>query len=452
MRPDYSAPLTPPRRPWRRLHLSLIAAALCAVAAFLITRPGDAYRHDPEPATHASALAIEPPTAQEEAQAVVEAMAAIDDAPAEEWEDVTVAAGQSLSAIFDRLGLRSADWLALSRMKGDAERLRRLRVGDVLSIRRDGNQLTELRLALDEERTLQVVRSESGFETLVLTTEIERRPAYAFGRIDSSLFLAGRAAGLSDRLIMELVNVFGYDIDFAMDIRVGDRFVVIYEELYRDGEKLRDGDILAAEFENRGRTVHAIRHVSDEGHASYFRPNGDALRTAFLRNPLDVFRISSHFNPNRRHPILNTLRAHRGTDYAAPTGTPIRSTGDGRVVHAGARGGYGTTVIIRHGASYETLYAHMSRIHPGIRNGSRVRQGQIIGYVGMTGMATGPHLHYEFLVNGTHRNPVTVALPRSNPVAKNELPRFNEQAAQRLAQLDTLRRTQLARLAVEHGG
>lgn len=421
-----------------------------------MTRPGDAYRHDPGTTAVAPALAEAstppPATAHEEAQALAVAIAAVDEAPGDEWQDVEVKPGQSLSAIFDRLGLPSADWLALSRLQGDAERLRRLRVGDLLSLRRDGDQLAELRMELDEERTLQITRGEAGFETLVLTKEIERRPAYAFGHIDSSLFLAGRAAGLSDRLIMELVNVFGYDIDFALDIRVGDRFVVVYEELYRDGEKLRDGDILAAEFENRGRTVHALRHVTDEGHASYFRPDGDALRTAFLRNPLDVFRISSHFNPNRRHPILNTLRAHRGTDYAAPTGTPIRSTGDGRVIHAGARGGYGTTVIIRHGASYETLYAHMSRIRPGIRNGARVRQGQIIGYVGMTGMATGPHLHYEFLVNGTHRNPVTVPLPRSNPVARNELPRFNELAAQRLAQLETLRRTQLAKLDVDNDG
>jgi murein DD-endopeptidase MepM/ murein hydrolase activator NlpD len=458
MRLDYSAPTFRRRPSWAGFRTPLLAAAAVSFVVFLVTRPGDAYKHEaiPLPQTlsaEVEGLMSEAPMGVIETHvaAPLEPIDQFEEAPAEDWETVTVRSGQSLSGIFDSLGLPAADWLELSRMNGDAERLRRLRVGDEITLRRSGDRLSELRLPLDEVRTLQIIRNEGGFEPLVLTAEVERRPAYAFGEINSSLFLAGKSAGLSDRLIMELVSVFGYDVDFALDIRSGDRFIVIYEELYRDGEKLRDGDILAAEFINRGRTIHAVRHVSDDGHAGYFKPDGDALRTAFLRNPLDIFRISSHFNPNRRHPVLNTLRAHRGTDYAAPTGTPIRATGDGRVIHAGPRGGYGTTVMIRHGATYETLYAHMSRIRPGIRNGSRVRQGQVIGYVGMTGLATGPHLHYEFLVNGVHRNPVTVPLPRSNPVAANEKSRFLENSNRLLAQIETLHRTHLARQGDKEG-
>lgn len=243
---------------------------------------------------------------------------------------------------------------------------------------------------------------------------------------------------------MEMASVFGYDVDFALDIRRGDRFVVVYDRLYKDGKKLRDGDILAAEFVNQDRELRAVRFTDADGNTAYYTPEGDSMRKAFIRTPLDVFRISSHFNPGRFHPVLNRIRSHKGTDYAAPTGTPIKATGEGRVVFAGVKGGYGNCVVLRHGSTYQTLYGHMSKIRSGIRTGASVKQGQIIGYVGSTGLATGPHLHYEFLVNGTHRNPVTVALPRANPVARADLPKFKNVSAPLMAQIETLSSAQFA--------
>lgn len=361
------------------------------------------------------------------------------------WDTISVARGQTLSGLFDEHGLPPTEWMALLKVDHEhVDRLNRLREGDQLHIRRDGKRLTALQLPIDEFNRLHFVRNDNGFTAEMQADEVERREAYAVGEIASSLFLSGQRAGLSDYLIMSMVEVLGYDIDFALELRTGDRFAVIYEELYRDGEKLRDGNILAVEFINRGRTVQAFRHTLADGRGDFFRADGEAVRTAFLRNPLDVFRISSHFNPNRRHPVLNTIRAHRGTDYAAPTGTPIRATGEGVVELAGRHGGYGTAVILQHGSRYRTLYAHMSRVRSGIRRGTRVRQGQVIGYVGMSGLATGPHLHYEFLVDGAHRNPVTVPLPRSEPLPDSERPAFATRLEQYTAQLDTLRGTETA--------
>ena len=393
----------------------------------------------PQGASHAGEYGLVPEAVTPPAQS--------DAAPPEarEWLSVVIEPGQTLSGAFDELGLGPNQWMPLLELDEEGiERLRRPRAGDRIEVQSDDGELLALRLALDELRTLTVERTSEGFEAWTLSADIERRPAFAFGRIESSLFLSGKAAGMSDRLIMSMVQVLGYDIDFALDLREGDQFIVLYEELYRDGEKLRDGNILAVEFINRGREVHALRYEDKAGHASYYRPDGKAVKTAFLRNPLDVVRISSHFNPNRRHPVLNTIRAHRGTDYAAPTGTPIKSTGEGKVVHAGPKGGYGNAVIVKHGGTYRTLYAHMSRIRSGVRAGKHVRQGEVIGYVGASGLATGPHLHFEFLVNGVHRNPLTVPLPRAEPVPQAEMARFEAHIKPYLAQLEALHRTQTA--------
>jgi len=240
---------------------------------------------------------------------------------------------------------------------------------------------------------------------------------------------------MSDRLIMDLVAIFGWDIDFALDIWEGDQFKVVYEEYYKDKDKVADGPILAAEFSNRGKVYRAVRYTSADGHTGYFSDTGASMRKAFLRTPLNFTRISSGFNLQRKHPILNRIRAHRGVDYAAPLGTPIRATGDGVVVYAGRKGGYGNALILRHGSTYNTLYAHMSRFASGMRRGARVDQGDILGYVGMTGLATGPHLHYEFQVDGIHRNPLTIALPRAEGIAANQVEQFEAATAPLLAQL-----------------
>lgn len=356
--------------------------------------------------------------------------------PASEWSTLTVRAGQSLSNIFEEQLLPAEEWMAVLKLGGDTLQLKRLDAGDEIQIRKDGGRLEELRYALDEQRTLQVRRNGEGFEATTLTAELERRETQAVGSIASSLFNDGQKAGLSDRIVMELAELFRYDIDFALDLRPGDRFAVVYEEIYKQGKRIRYGDILAAEFVNQGKTYRALRHVDRDGRSAYYSPEGQALRKAFIRTPLDVVRISSPFNLRRRHPILNTIRAHKGVDYAAASGTPIKAAGDGKVVFQGVKGGYGKVVVIQHGSQYETLYAHLSRFRAGLRVGSRVEQGQVIGYVGSSGLATAPHLHYEFRVAGVHKNPVAVTLPRAMPLDRSEMARFKASSTPLLAALD----------------
>lgn len=364
--------------------------------------------------------------------------------PANDWVEVTVKSGQTFSTVVEGLGMPRSDWAAVLALKGDASRLSRIRVGDTLRFKIKNDRLAGMEYALDELTTLQINRADDGLAAATQTASVEHRQTYAAGQIDSSLFAAGLDAGLTNRLIMEMAEIFGYQIDFALELRRGDRFTVLFEELYKDGKRLREGRILAAEFVNQNRRLQAFRHEDDEGHGAYFSAKGEALKTGFRRTPLDFARISSHFNPNRRHPILNTIRAHKGVDYGASTGTPIRATGDGRIKHRGVMGGYGQTVVVRHNGGIETLYAHMSRYRSGLRVGSRVTQGQVIGYVGATGLATAPHLHYEFRVNGVHKNPVTVALPRATPLQPSQVAKWSPQVEVWLAELEKIDQRQLA--------
>src|SRR5690349_8722246 len=360
------------------------------------------------------------------------------------WVAVTIRSGDTLSKVFDDQGLPTTDWVQIVGMGGESKRLKQLRAGDVLHLLKGPEGLKELTYAIDEAHTLQVSRTDAGFESIVLAAEIEHRPTYAMGRITDSLYQSGVAAGLPDKLIIELADIFGYDIDFVQDIRVGDRYTVIYEDLYKDGKKLRAGNILAAEFVNQGNALRAVRYTDPQGNAGFYAAGGQSLRKAFLRTPVDVFRISSNFSRARYHPVLNRFRAHLGTDYAAGVGTPIKATGDGRVTFIGWKGGYGRAIVIKHGSSYETLYGHMSRFRAGLGHGSRVQQGQVIGYVGSSGLATGPHLHYEFRVNGVHRDPRKVVLPRASALPRQYVEHFKASSAPLLAQLDALHRSQVA--------
>jgi len=278
--------------------------------------------------------------------------------------------------------------------------------------------------------------------------QIETRETHASGVIDSSLFLAAKESGISQNIIMELANVFGWDIDFALDIRKGDSFSVLYEELYRNGEKISDGNILAADFTNNGKVYRAVRYTNPQTNVSeYYTPDGKSMRKAFLRTPVNFTRISSRFTTSRYHPVLHKFRSHKGVDYAAKRGTPIYAAGDGKVIFKGKKGGYGNVMILQHGTKYTTLYAHLKTYNRKLRNGSKVKQGQTIAYVGSSGLATGPHLHYEFRVNGVHRNPLTVKLPISNPVPKRYLADFELSTTPVLAQLDLVTRSQQVALA-----
>jgi murein DD-endopeptidase MepM/ murein hydrolase activator NlpD len=362
------------------------------------------------------------------------------------WHSETIHRGDSLSTVFDRVGLPPAQLLRVMAAGDDSAQLRRLHPGDNLQLytSQDNRLLRGLIYKMSETRRLEIIQSGDDLSSRIITTPLETRLAHATGTINSSLFLASQKAGLSDNLTMELANLFGWDIDFVLDIRQGDKFSVIYEEQYLHGDKLRDGHILAAEFVNRGHSFRAVRFTDANGHSGYYTPDGKSVRKAFLRTPVAFSRISSRFSLGRKHPILNRIRAHKGVDYAAPRGTPIKATGDGKVIYRGRKGGYGNVVILQHGSKYSTLYGHMSRFARGVHSGGHVRQGQIIGYVGMTGLATGPHLHYEFRVNGVHRNPLTVALPDAAPLPRRYMSSYNETASPLLAQLDTLKRTTLA--------
>ncbi|MFU8838007.1 MAG: OapA family protein [Thiohalomonadaceae bacterium] len=360
------------------------------------------------------------------------------------WESVTVRAGDSLSVIFDHLKLSPQQLLAVVNADQKNKILTRLRPGQVLQFQINDQQLQAIRFDISSEKSLLVSRSEEGFSSQFIEHPIEVRTSHVHGEISNSLFLAGQQAGLSDNIIMELANIFGWDVDFALDIRSGDSFSLLFEEHYLDGEKLRDGRILAAEFYNRGRNFQAVLFTDTAGRSQYYSPDGKSMRKAFLRSPVDFRRISSTFQRERFHPVLGERRPHRGVDYAAATGTPIKAAGDGRVIFRGVQGGYGNTVIIQHGNNITTLYAHMSRFQQGVTNGSRVRQGQTIGYVGMTGLATGPHLHYEFRVNGLHHNPLTVTLPDADPIPAKYREQFKQQSQPLLAQLNQLNRVQVA--------
>ncbi len=358
-----------------------------------------------------------------------------------DWQTATVKSGDNLALIFARQGLSPQELDRLMRSDKSTAAFKRLMPGQQFEFGIHNGKLQQLVYKIDDLSTLKVSRdADDNFVVATDTRQMETRVTNTTGVIDSSLFLAAQAAGLSDNLIMELAGIFGWDIDFALDIRRGDHFTLVYEELFLDGQKKRDGNILAAEFVNRGKSYRALRYTDASGQSDYYSPDGRSMRKAFIRTPVDFTRISSRFG-KRYHPTLKKRKNHHGVDYAAPRGTPIKAAGDGKLIHVGRKGGYGKTVIIQHGGKYSTLYAHMSRIKPGMRRGKRVRQGQIIGYVGSTGRSTGPHLHYEFRVNGVHRNPLTVRLPDAAPIKKKYKADFLNKSRRLVALLDVLQRT-----------
>jgi murein DD-endopeptidase MepM/ murein hydrolase activator NlpD len=349
--------------------------------------------------------------------------------------EVVIGRNDTLDAVFRRLTLNLGDLATIRHLPGIRQSLDFLKPGDAIRVTHTAGDIQELTRKVSETQTLDIVRQDAGFEAKLINNPVETRLRTATATIDSSLFQAAEAANISDTVALKLANVFAWDIDFVLDIRDGDRFTAVYEQIYQDGKYLRDGEVLAAEFVNNGKVYRAVRFVSDNGNAGYYTPSGAAMRKAFLRAPLDFTRVSSAFNPHRMHPILNTIRGHMGTDYAAPTGTPVHAAGDGHVSFAGWRGGYGNAVLLAHGGNISTLYGHMSRFARNIRVGTRVQQGDVIGFVGMTGLATGPHLHYEYLMNGVHRNPQTVGLPGAEPLRADALQKFHAMAAPLLAGL-----------------
>ena len=367
---------------------------------------------------------------------------------APQWQSVTVQPGQSLATLFAAQGFSATDLAhALSADAGQSA-LTHIRPGQRFEFQR-GAQGQLLALRYERGETQQVtLRFDAGpaAQETVQSHPLERMTQLAHGVITDNLFAAGNRAGMRDAMVLELAKVFGYDIDFAQDLREGDHFSVVYDDVYRDGEYLRPGAIIAAEFVNRGHRYTAFRYQAPDGTVAYYSEDGRPLRKSFLRTPVDFTRISSRFSVARMHPILGRMRAHKGVDYAAPTGTPIYAAGDGVVVFKGRENGYGNFVLIRHNRSISTAYGHMSRFAAGLHKGERVRQGEVIGYVGMTGLATGPHLHYEFRVNGVQRDPLTVTLPKPEPLPSAQMAVFRRSIAPQLAYLQQLNGdTRLAR-------
>ncbi|MDL0432493.1 peptidoglycan DD-metalloendopeptidase family protein [Marinobacter sp. TBZ242] len=401
-----------------------------------------------KPAHVVASIADQPqlPEALDTAAAIAEASE-----PELKWQEYRIKSGDTLSSLFSRAGFNDGIMLSVIHGDGEADKLQRLYAGETISFATDdAGELAAVDLQRNLLETLRVEKTEDGFKGETVVREPDVKPAFASGIIDGSLYVAAREAGMSDRLSMEMAGIFGWNIDFVYDVRKGDRFEVVYEELYLDGEKFGTGDIISARFVNRGKEVVALRYKDSNGDTDYYSPDGSSMRKAFLRTPIDA-RVSSSFNLQRRHPVLDVVRPHEGTDYAAPPGTPIKAAGHGRVQFAGWKGGYGRTVILKHGDNITTLYAHLSRFGKGISTGTRVKQGDTIGHVGSSGMVTGPHLHYEFRVNGSPRNSRTVKLPDAKPIPKSEMARFSKFANQQVAKFELFRQDyqQLAMAADE---
>lgn len=349
----------------------------------------------------------------------------------------TVKSGENLSSIFSALNLSREDLHKIIHANATGRQFADVEPGqDVVATLNASGELEQLTYSKNPFETLIATRHNGEFDVALLSKKVDYQVASSKGTIHSSLFEDGTQAGLPEKLIMKLADIFAWDIDFALNLKTGDEFTVVYEKLFVDGQEFDTGEILSVEFVNQGKTYTAVRFEDNQGNTGYYTPDGNGLRKAFLQTPMDFARISSHFDLHRKHPILNTIRAHKGVDYSAAIGTPVKTTGDGKIVFRGVKNGYGNVVEIEHGQKYSTLYAHLSGFKSGQKLGSIIKQGDVIGYVGKTGLATGPHLHYEFRIGGEHVNPITAKIPRSLPMDNALLAKFKAQTQPYIAQLE----------------
>lgn len=436
-----------------KLALAAVAAAACLATVVMVLSPDDkSAKRTEQIAAEITPTEISPedtfpsadlwqvskPTDLDSAQTIPEqATLAPEEQP---WLDQVVKNGDNLSLIFQRAGFKKGDVHQVVTGSAEGKSLARIYPGQIISFQSDeSGELAAVRVVRSPLETIIYRRDDKGFSSEVISRTPETRESWATAEITSSLFLAGKQAGLSQTTIMDLANIFGGVIDFVQDPRQGDTIQVVYEEMFLDDKKYGDGAIIAASFTNRGKTYNAFRYVDASGDANYYNEDGVSMRKAFLLAPVDFTRISSNFNMKRLHPIYKTTRPHRGTDYAAPTGTPVYAAGDGKVVKAGYTGANGNYVFIQHGDQYVTRYLHLNKRL--VKAGQRVDQSQVIGTVGSTGAATGPHLHYEFLVNGAHRDPRKIhkLLPKARTLAAKEMTAFRESIHESSLQLATLR-------------
>lgn len=363
------------------------------------------------------------------------------------WREERIRRGDTVATILLRLGVKDPEAMNyLSQARGVRSLYRLIPGRAVRAVTTSDGRLDELSYLNADGKRLLVKRTATGFEATESKPELEPRIMQTSGTIEYSLFGATDAAGIHENVAIQLADIFSSDIDFNRDLRKGDRFAVVYEANYFEGEFLGVGRVIAAEFTNQGKTYRAVYFQDKNGRGGYYDSDGKNVRKAFLRSPLAFSRITSRYSNRRFHPILRKWRAHRGIDFGAPTGTPVRATANGWVRFSGRKGGYGNLIELRHANGYGTRYAHLSRFAKGLRRGARIEQGQVIGFVGQTGLASGPHLHYEFLVNGAQRNPLKLALPPGPPITQALRGDFKAHSASLLSRLDMLGKSNLASL------
>jgi murein DD-endopeptidase MepM/ murein hydrolase activator NlpD len=361
------------------------------------------------------------------------------------WRQERIQRGDTIASLLSRLEVNNKDIISFLRDARNVKTMHQLVPGKVIHVQTNAmGELLWLRYFPGGNEQLTMEKSAAAFKVSEQPAQLETQVQMKSGVINSSLFAAVDSAGVPESIALQIVDILASDIDFHRDLRKGDRFTVVYDSLYSNGEPARPGRVLAVEFVNQGTPHRALYFQADNGESGYYAPDGKNLRKAFLRSPLEFSRISSGFSSARFHPILKTWRAHSGIDYVAPTGTRVKAAADGVVAFAGWQGGYGNVVILQHHGTYSTVYGHLSAFAKGLRKGQRVSQGDVVGHVGATGMATGPHLHYEFRLNGVQRDPLKVAMPAAHPVSAGHMPAFYEHTKPLMARLDMLRGTSLA--------
>jgi murein DD-endopeptidase MepM/ murein hydrolase activator NlpD len=362
------------------------------------------------------------------------------------WQVDQIRRDDTLGSLFKRMGINDDGAIKFLMLAPDARAInRRLIPGRTLETKTNlAGKLLHLEYELDSENVLVASLTPEGYQVATEKMALQNTPVLKSATIRDSLFGATDNAGIPDQIALQIAEIFSSEINFHDDLRSGDRFNVIYEAFYNAGELMKTGNVLAVEFVNNGKTYQAIHFGDAKSKFAYYTPEGKSLHKSFLRTPVEFTRVSSNFNPGRFHPILHRFKAHKGVDLAAPTGTRIKAAGDATVEFVGRKGGYGNVIVLKHKNNVSTVYGHLSGFAKGLRKNMKVAQGDIIGYVGMTGLATGPHLHYEFLLNKVHRNPLTVALPTSVPIDARYKEEFAAKSSNYMAQIQMLNRSYMA--------
>ena len=372
----------------------------------------------------------------------------VDENNSSKWTTYQVKSYDNLTNIFYKLGHQST-LKTLQKDKALKKELKSLKKGSIVraSANSDGD-LSELVFTHDKKNSYVITLNDDKYTGKWKKNIFEVRQSRASFTIKNGLFFDGKKAGVANKIIKQVVKVFDWDIDFSHDVRVGDEVTAVFEEIYHDGDKVADQNLLAAEFINKGKEFRAIRFTNKDNKTDYFTPQGREMKKAFIRTPIAHARVSSHFNPGRFHPKLHKIRAHKGTDFAARSGTPIMATGNGTIKSIGRKGGYGRTIVIQHREGYTTVYAHMSKYKKKLKLGAKVYQGDVIGYVGSSGLATGPHLHYEFRRNNTPIDSMKASLPNSMSLSRSELKDFRNSAYNLVLQLNVLHRFVKAKIEI----